>query len=177
MKKGLSILFLFSSILVFGQTTSFEERVTSVSNTRITVTNVGTFGNAFRGYRDGSGNQSCEYPAGSGIEHLFEAGVWVGGKNAGGQPLVSTSAFDQPQGYATGRGGYEFTGEIGNRLNVRSSLYDSPNYNPNAVSHEDFIASYTDTNLFVPGTGGSGGPGVPIAGHTQPLNVQIIQKT
>ena len=96
MKKGLSILFLFSSILVFGQTTSFEERVTSVSNTRITVTNVGTFGNAFRGYRDGSGNQSCEYPAGSGIEHLFEAGVWVGGKNAGGQPLVSTSAFDQP---------------------------------------------------------------------------------
>jgi len=177
MKKGLSILFLFSSILVFGQTTSFEERVTSVSNTRITVTNVGTFGNAFRGYRDGSGNQSCEYPAGSGIEHLFEAGVWVGGKNAGGQPLVSTSAFDQPQGYATGRGGYEFTGEIGNRLNVRSSLYDSPNYNPNAVSHEDFIASYTDTNLFVPGTGGSGGPGVPIAGHTQPLNVKIIQKT
>lgn len=171
MKRLLSIFFILSQLSLNAQNASFEEKVTSVSNTRLTVTNVGTFGNAFRGYRDGSGNPSCEYPAGSGIEHLFEAGIWVGGLLNGTQVLVSTSAFDQPQGYATGRGGYEFTGELGSKLEERSSLYDSPFFNPNAVSHQDFIASYTDTNLFVPGTQ------VPIASHTQPLNVKVIQKT
>ena len=64
------LLLCFWSAQMLGQ--SFEERETTASNTRLTVTNVGTFGNAFRGYRDGSGTPSGEYPAGSGIEHLFE---------------------------------------------------------------------------------------------------------
>jgi hypothetical protein len=50
---------------------TFQERGTSASQVRMSVTNVGTFGNAFRGYRDGTGTPSCEYPAGSGTEHLL----------------------------------------------------------------------------------------------------------
>lgn len=177
MKKLIIIPAVCIALFSNAQSASFEEKKTDVSNTRLTVTNVGTFGNAFRGYRDGSGNPSCEYPAGSGIEHLFEAGIWFGGLLNGNQVLVSTSAFDQPQGYATGRAGYEFTGQPGSKLEEQSSLFDSPFYSPNAVSHQDFVASYTDTNLFVPGTGGNGGPGIPIASHVQPLNIKVNQKT
>ena len=34
---------------------SFQEKSTTAGQARLTVTNVGTFGNAFRGYRDGTG--------------------------------------------------------------------------------------------------------------------------
>lgn len=98
-------LFLVLPFLGMGQT--FEEFQTSRANVRLTATNVGTFGNAFRGYKDGSGSPSMEYPAGSGIEHLFEGGLWLGG-TVNGAVRVSTSAYDAPQGYAPGRGGFEF---------------------------------------------------------------------
>ena len=62
----------------------FVENLTTAGNVRMTVTNVGTFGNAFRGYKDGSGQPSGEYPAGSGTEHLFESGIWIGGIDQSG---------------------------------------------------------------------------------------------
>lgn len=99
---------------------SFDEKVTTLSNVRLSVTNVGTFGNAFRGYRDGTSRQSCEYPSGSGVEHLFESGIWVGAERNGVQ-LVSTAAVDATQGYVTGGSGFEFTTEPGSQLNERSS--------------------------------------------------------
>ena len=163
------IISTFVGFTSFGQE-SFDERVTSASNVRLTITNVGTFGNSFRGYRDGTGDQSCEYPSGSGVEHLFESGVWFGGL-VNGQEVISTTAYDAPQGYAPGRSGFEFTGEIGSKLTLRSSLFDNPNYRPDAVSHEDFVAEFSDKNVLVPGTQ------IPIQGHTNPLNVKIIQET
>jgi hypothetical protein len=131
--KSLRLLTISIGILAFnfgliGQA-SFQEKTTNASNVRLNVTNIGTFGNAFRGYRDGTGNPSGEYPAGSGIEHLFEGGIWIGGKENGGQVVVSTSAYDAPQGYAPGRGGFEFsidstiTGAARN-LQEKSSLFD-----------------------------------------------------
>ncbi|MFT5511709.1 MAG: hypothetical protein ACI8SE_000102, partial [Bacteroidia bacterium] len=150
---------------------SFSEKVTTSSNVRLNVSNVGTFGNAFRGYRDGSGNQSCEFPAGSGIEHLFEAGIWVGGLIDGSLVAVSTSAYDAPSGYATGRGGFEFTAEVGSTLEQRSSLFDSPFFTPDAVSHQDYVAHFSDSNLLVPGTN------IPINSHTQPLKLGVTMET
>ena len=50
---------------IIGAAQSFEEYQTTRANVRLSATNVGTFGNAFRGYRDGSGTPSMEYPAGS----------------------------------------------------------------------------------------------------------------
>ncbi len=150
--------------------TTFSEKVTNASNVRINVTNVGTFGNAFRGYRDGSGNPSCEYPAGSGIEHLFEGGFWIGGLIDGNLVSVSTSAYDAPQGYATGRGGFEFTAEPGAGMQERSTLLDNPNFSPAAISHQDYVAVFSDKNLLVPGTA------IPISDHTQPLGIKATME-
>jgi hypothetical protein len=163
---------MLSSTLSFGQTqASFDEKVTSASNVRLTVTNYGTFGNAFRGYRDGSGDPSCEYPAGSGVEHLFEGGFWAGGRLNGGQEVVSTSAYDAPQGYAPGRSGFEFTAPVGSSLMERSSLFDSRFYDPKSVSHQDYVATFSDSSQIVPGTG------IPIDQHNTPMNLVVRMET
>lgn len=148
---------------------SFQERSTSAGQARLTVTNVGTFGNAFRGYRDGTGMPSCEYPAGSGTEHLFESGIWVGGTDQGGGIRVSSSAYDAPQGYAPGRGGFEFT--PASTLSETSSLKDHPNYRVNAVSHQDFSATCVDTNILIPGTT------IPISNHLTPMGIAMTMNT
>ena len=163
----LLITSLFISCHVFAQ--QFDEQTTRVSDVRLNVTNIGTFGNAFRGYRDGSGSQSCEYPVGSGVEHLFEAGFWFGG-SVNGQTLVSTSAYDASQGYSTGKAGFEFTNTSG-AIKTRSSYFDSPYYSPDAVSHEDFVSVYTDSNILIPGTQ------IQIQGHDNPLDVEVIGHT
>jgi len=151
--------------------TSFEEKTTDASNMRLNVTNLGTFGNAWRGYRDGSGDPSCEYPAGSGIEHLFEGGLWIGGLENGGNIRVSTSAYDNSQGYAPGRAGFEFTAAPGSGLTERSTLKDSRYFSLNAVSHQDYVAEFTDQNTVIPGTG------IPISSHTNPMQVQMRMET
>lgn len=149
---------------------SFEEKVTTASNVRLAVTNLGTFGNAFRGYRDGTSRESCEYPAGSGVEHLFESGIWIGAER-NGTFLVSTAAVDASQGYQTGGSGFEFTAPVGSRLVERSSFRDSPFFTPEAVSHQDYVATFTDKNLIIPGTN------TPIVNHQQPLYVEVNLKT
>jgi hypothetical protein len=170
MRKHLAVLLAAVLALpVWAQ--SFDEKQTTSSSVRLNVTNLGTFGNAFRGYRDGTGNPSCEYPAGSGIEHLFEGGIWIGGKENGGQIRVSTSALDAPQGYAPGRGGFEFTAELGSTLQIQSSLSDNPNYSVSATSHQDYLATFSDKNVLVPGTT------IPINSHNNPMNVVITMET
>ncbi|MDR9441201.1 MAG: hypothetical protein RI842_00645, partial [Schleiferiaceae bacterium] len=157
---------------LLSQQGAFQEKTTNAANVRLNVTNHGTFGNAFRGYRDGSNDPSCEYPAGSGIEHLFEGGIWIGGKENGGQVVVSTSAYDAPQGYAPGRAGFEFY--IDSTINgaqatlqERSSLFDNRNYTPEAVSHQDYVAHFSDKSIVVPGTN------IPIGEHNRPMNVAV----
>ncbi len=153
-----------------GYSQSFDERTTTVSRVRLNVTNVGTFGNAFRGYRDGSGNPSGEYPAGSGIEHLFESGIWFGGL-VNGQAIVSTSAYDAPRGYSTGGSGFEFTAEEGGAIQERSTLFDSPFFSGNAVSHQDYVSDFTDANVVVPGTN------TPINNHINPFGIDVHLET
>ncbi len=170
MRATFLIFVFFASLISRGQSASFEEKVTTVSNVRLAVTNVGTFGNSFRGYRDGTSNESCEYPAGSGTEHVFESGIWMGGIRNGSK-IVSTSALDASQGYRTGASGFEFTAEVGAQLNERSTFKDSPFYTPFAVSHQDYLAKFSDKNLIIPGTSN------PIANHTQPLFVEVNLKT
>lgn len=158
-------------LLTFGLQTlgqeSFDEKLTTVSNVRMTVNNVGTFGNAFRGSYDVLGYPSAEFPANSGIEHLFEAGIWVGGLIDGASIAVSTAAYDQTSGYSPGRAGYEFTGELGASFQERSSLVDNPNFSAEAVSHQDFVADFTDKNVLVPGTQ------IQISGHDNPMGLDV----
>ena len=150
---------------------SFDEKTTSASNVRLNVSNASTYGNAFRGYRDGSGNPSAEYPAGSGVEHVFESGIWFGGLINGSNVAVSTASVDAPQGYSTGAAGFEFYAEPGDQLTEISSLRNSPFFSPSAVSHQDFIAKVSDRYFQVPGTQ------TQIGAHIDPLYVDVTAKT
>jgi len=159
------ILIIFCMILdSFGQA-SYSQLLTTVSNVRMTISNLGIIGNDFKGPYVVSGWPSAVYPAGSGIEHLFEGGLWVGAYVAG-QPRVTTGSVDASAGYTTGASGYDFTAAIGSIFGQRSSYYNNPYYSPKAISHQDFVSDFTDTNVFVPGTS------IRISGHT-PLGLGI----
>ena len=53
-----------------------NSKFTDIGNIGITITNFGTYGHGFVLWPD---QPSCEFPLGSGIEHLFDGGVWIGG--------------------------------------------------------------------------------------------------
>ncbi len=162
---------IFSSLYFGAIAQSFDEKTTTSSNVRLNVSNAGTYGNAFRGYRDGSGKPSGEYPAGSGVEHLFESGIWFGGLINGSNVAVSTASVDAPQGYSTGASGFEFYSEPGDNLREISSLRNSPFFSPEAVSHQDFIGKFSDKYFQVPGTQ------TQIGSHIDPIYIDVTAKT
>jgi hypothetical protein len=140
----------------------FERRAVEVSNLGLSITNAGTLG------RPNVRNQpiglpSMEFPRGTGTEHLFEAGLWVGAR-VGGATLVSTAAVTDLAGYSTGKAGYEFTNE-GRLIEERSTFPDSDVFSPRAVSHQDLIAHFSDRNTIV--------NNIPISGHEQPLFADV----
>ncbi|MGD8414012.1 MAG: hypothetical protein PVF33_07255 [Candidatus Latescibacterota bacterium] len=70
------------------------ENVHNVGELQMHVGNWGVFGS-----RPGSGNTfseapSAQWPAGSGVEYLYIAGLWVGAMK-GGVPAVSTAAYER----------------------------------------------------------------------------------
>ena len=159
---------LVTIVLLYSlSSTAQTERVTSVSNVGLNVTNFGTIGNAFRGYYDLTGNTSCEYPRNSGVEHLFEGGIWVGGLIDGTLTAVSTAAYDASSGYSPGGEGFEMTAEVGEEITERSTLYNSPYFSSAAVSHQDYVADFTDANIFIPGTA------IQIQDHDNPMGLDI----
>ena len=127
----------------------FERVATDVGDAGLSQTNVGTLGRP--GVRnDPAGLPSFEYPLDSGIEHLFEAGIWVGGRRSDGVVTVRTGAITTGGGYQPGAPGFEF-GQT-DVFTRRSSLATSPFFSPQAVSQQDFLTSYTDTLALLPGT-------------------------
>ncbi len=145
----------------------YDEKVTSAGNIAATVSNLGIIGNSFSGSFNVQGFPSCEYPANSGIEHVFDGGLWIGGI-VNGQVAVSTGAVDDASGYATGKAGFEFTSKT--PLRERSSLFDSPFYDPAAISHQDFVSVFTDSAIAITTGGGSS---IPIVDHLNPLGLEI----
>ena len=149
-----------------------NSKYTDVGNIGITVTNFGTYGNGFVLWPD---QPSCEYPLGSGIEHIFDGGLWVGGFVAndslgGGKlgPFVTTGAVDASSISSRG-GGFEYTNSSGDLVTERSSLFDSRYYSPYAISHQDFLMDYVDTNRTLSN-------GEPITDHS-PLGLAIHEET
>ncbi len=144
----------------------FERRAVEVSNLGISYSNVGTIGRP--NVRNVPlGVPSMEYPRGSGTEHLFEAGIWLGAV-VDGAIRVSSSAITNPSGYSTGAAGFEFTND-GTLFGERSSLTDSPEFSPNAISHQDLIAEFSDRRTTVGGQ--------PISGHENPLFADVVMET
>jgi hypothetical protein len=69
-----------------------EGFVHNAGNIWVNVTNLGVIGNPWKTL---STDPSCQYPPGSGVEHLWGAGIWVGAKIGDDPtPRVST-AFEQ----------------------------------------------------------------------------------
>ncbi len=149
-----------------------NSKYTNVGNIGLTVTNFGMYGNGFALWPQ---QPSCEYPLGSGIEHIFDGSLWVGGfissdslgHNKVG-PFVTTGSVDASSVSQRG-GGFEFTNAPGSKIVERSSLLDSRYYNPNAVSHQDFVMYYVDTNTVLSN-------GETIQDHT-PLGIAVHQET
>lgn len=159
---GLAVLGLILLSTQVSAQQVFERVAVDVSNLGISFTNVGTIGNPSIS-RIPTGTPSMEYPKNSGTEHLFEAGIWLGAI-VDGQTRVSTSAVATSSGYSTGATGFEFTNN-GQTFGRRSSLQTSSDYSPNAISHEDLIAEFTDANTTVSGQ--------PISGHDNPLFADV----
>jgi len=149
-----------------------DSSFTNVGKIGLTITNFGTIGtrNAYW-----PNQPSCEYPLGSRIEHIFQGGLWVGAVPRNNpQQQVSTGAHDRL--YTSLNPGEpvqqpEFASEPDSTIVERSSLSESPHYDPNnAISHQDFIASYTDKFTVNPTTGN------PIPHHS-PLNISVRQES
>ncbi|MHB2155408.1 hypothetical protein ACX8XN_13590 [Calditrichota bacterium GD2] len=147
-----------------------NSKFTNVGNIGLTVSNYGTIGDGF--IKQVPVDQpSCEYPKGSGVEHLFGGGLWVGAQTSSGIK-VTTGAFNSARFQAGGSTNFEFT-NTADPLDVileRSSLLDNQFYSPEAVSHQDFVADFTDTNTYVPGTTNQ------IFGHN-PMGIAVHMET
>ena len=126
---------------------------TKIGNLSLTITNFGMVGNGFRVYDPATSRPlpSLEYPRHSGTEHLYRGGLWVGAVNTEGDTLVTTGVVDATSATA-GSEGFEFypTPADSDTIRIRSSLLTSPYYSPDAVSEEDFLATFYDNLQPVP---------------------------
>ncbi len=128
---------------------SFEEAVVDVGNLGLTVTNAGFIGRA-NVRNNPTGPPSMEFPLNSGIEHLFESGLWVGAVRSDGVITVRTGAVTAAGGYRPGATGYEFAQDA--PILQRSRLPESEVFTRSAVSHQDYLATFVDTASVLPGT-------------------------
>jgi hypothetical protein len=163
MKHNFILFYFFIySITVFSQqddesirslskiTDKDQRQVVNVGDLQLTVTNYGTIGarNAYWPEQ-----YSAEYPRGSGIEHLYQGGVWFGAySRLRGRAAVSTGATDWSLSGVSGRH-YEFTSEEGSGIIKRSIDPFSGLPTDGAVSDLDFICEYTDKYVRDPLTG------------------------
>lgn len=161
LKCVIFLLGLSFSLLLNAQ--NFQQKTLDVGNIGITLSNVGTIGQP-NIRNNPSGPPSMEYPLNSGIEHLFEAGLWLGAIS-GGQKRVSTVTLDAPSGYFAGGSGFEFTslGSITEKSRQPSSNY----YSSSAMAHQEFHFSITDSNTVIPGTS------IKIQDHLYPLKAVV----
>ncbi len=174
-KISFLFLFLFFSITILRAqedprlaktTVDDASKFTTAGSIGLTVSNFGTFGDGFA-IQSPVDQPSCEYPKGSGIEHLFVGGLWIGGKRDNGTIFVTSGARDIPS-LRDVAAGFEFTSsdDPADVVRERSSIIDNPFFDPSAISHQDFIADFTDSNVVVPGTT------IRIPQHT-PINMSV----
>ena len=127
----------------------------SVGELGLTITNFGVIGHGY----NIEGQPSCLYQQYSEldfeqVEHFSYGGLWIGGL-VDGEARVSTAVMD---GTFAGEG-WEFNNVLDayddrtGAILTRSTFMDSPNFHPDAVSHQDFLMSFTDTSRVVPGSG------------------------
>ena len=171
----LLLLLFFSSHMLVSQVqvplakTSGDDntKFTNVGNIAITVTNFGVIGHGFRLWPI---QPSFQYPRGSGIEHLYVGGLWVGANTPNGI-RVTTAAVDVGSLRPGAMRGFEFTTGVDSKVIERSALPDNKFFHPNAISHQDFLADFTDVNATNPNRNNE-----PIADHS-PMGINVHLET
>ncbi len=161
-----ALLALFLSLGEARAQSTFEEAVIDVGNVGLTVTNAGFIGRA-NVRNNPTGPPSFEYPLDSGVEHLFEGGLWIGAIRSDGLVTVRTGAVTTSGGYSSGAPGYELAPLA--PFTARSSLLESDVYTRQAVSHQDLVTAYADTFRTLPGTS------IPMPDQESRLGAKIIQ--
>jgi hypothetical protein len=133
-----------------------QQRVHRVGLMNLCVTNWGFFGSQTRDLTESVGGcfnpnpdkevaaPSCEYPPNSGLEYLFQGGLWIGA-------LVDDFPYT-----SVGCDGwfwiYEFWPDAGDAgaIRERSTRPNAACYSPDAISEQDIIATYYDTSADIP---------------------------
>ncbi len=150
---------------------SQEVRVHKVGNIHLCVTNYGIFGNqADNSIKDPETDlpaPSCVYPAGSGIEYLFQGALWIGAI-VNEDTLVSHGA----DGWMNVFEMWADAPPKGDMIK-RTIRKTEPEYSPDAVSEADYIAVYSDTLRDVSFVSQNPEEGRP---HT-PIHIQVVQKS
>ena len=126
-----------------------DRNFTTVGNIALTISNFGAVGTRNSYWPD---QPSCQYPKGSRIEHIYQGGLWVGAvSRTHGDQRVTTGATDRSAASRFGQG-YELNSEPGSVVVQRSTLSESQYFSEDAISHQDFIAEYTDRDTTIPGS-------------------------
>ena len=115
-------------------------RITDNNLVGLTITNYGFIGNNFV-----TRSPSFEYPLGSNCEHLVRAGLWIGAQaidDQGAFTGVTTAAIDGSQGSAA-QAATEFT-PAGMDVGHRSTLPNAADFDPHAISEQDFVSLFSD---------------------------------
>ena len=111
---------------------------------------------------------SFEFPAGSALEHLFQGGIWIGAK-------INDTIYT-----SVGCDGWFWIYELWpdkepQGVIMERSTYSVRCYSPDAISHQDIIAVYTDTSADIPL---SPDPRDPWDNRKHfPLDVKVTQKS
>ena len=126
----------------------------TAGNLGLSVTNYGVIGEGYNNpdqpscmYKQYTDNERQQ------IEHMSYGGLWIGGRGGPDNEVhVSTAIVDGV--FEAGEEGFEFTttASSGDTIRSRSTIVTSPYFDPFAVSHQDFLADFTDVNTRVPGT-------------------------
>ena len=150
---------------------SQEVRVHKVGNMHLCVTNYGIFGNqadaSILDPETGLSAPSCVFPAGSGIEYLFQGALWIGA-------IVNEDTLVS-HGHDGWQSAFEMWADASPRGNMikRTIRKSDPEYSPDAVSEADYIAVYSDTL-----TDASYVATNPEEGRAHaPIGVEIVQKS
>ncbi|MDD4052800.1 MAG: hypothetical protein PHR28_13000, partial [candidate division Zixibacteria bacterium] len=123
-------------------TPNTEYVVHNIGKIAMTITNTGQLGTGFltSPVCDGEVCPSGEYPINSDLEYHFAGAFWIGAV-VGRDTLVSVGA----DGWFTGINElFPDAGDAGSIV-PRSTLKSRNDYNPYAVSEQDFLCTYTDT--------------------------------
>ena len=116
--------------------------VHTISRLALLITNYGNFGIGNDGYVcDGETCPSAEFPINTGLEYLYTGSIWIGAI-VGRDTLVSTGS----DGWFIGIRELLPDPLPGGEIVARSSLA-GPDYSPYAVSEQDYICTFTDTNI------------------------------